>query len=137
MLDEDEAQSDYDCLKPNYVTDDRCVEKTHKCESKSTHRYVDNAKLVFVCGIIFAKTSSISCPFVSLLSGLSPAMYKWWQVQCQGQVSVPSQLYWKVLPDACSEWTPAAPADLRQLQPNSGPLHTHTAADLQQRPESW
>lgn len=73
----------------------------------------------------------------SLVSGVSPAVHKWRQVQRQGQVSVPSQLYWKVLPDARSERTPAAPADVRGLQPNSDSLHTYTASDLQQRPESW
>lgn len=64
-------------------------------------------------------------------------MYKWWQVQCQGQVPVSSKLYRKVLPDATSERTPAAPAVVRDFQPNSGPLHTQPASDVQQWTDSW
>lgn len=72
--------------------------------------------------------------FLSPLSGMSPALYKWWPVQCTEQVPVPSELCWEVLPDACSERTAAG---VRELRPHSGCVHTHPASDLQQRTDSW
>lgn len=72
----------------------------------------------------------------SPFSGVPPAMYKRGKVQCQGQVPVPSKLCRKVLPDAGSEWSPAAPSDFGFLQPDTGSLHAHAASDLQQRQDS-
>lgn len=90
-----------------------------------------------MCITVFNSRDTASSLFFSLFSGVPLAMHEWWKVQHKGQVSVPSQLHWKVLPDACSEWTPAASARGWRLQSNSGSFHTHTASDLRERPEYW